>query len=310
MKKTFRLFVLFAVLFAVVCFASCTKNDSGYTRQLSPVDYSLSDAKFVIGVDKSNKNLLDDVNDFIGEIKKREDGINDSILDTVINNYFGDGTPSAVTSEGFTENTDDVFVVAASPDYAPYEYKEGDAFYGIDMELAALLAEKLSQKLVILEAPFDELYTLVADGKADVVISAAIEDPAQKKIVNFSDSYYTASQIVLIKTDDNTFNGCAAPEEVIAVINARGKDFSVGIQKNTAAEILFNGNNSYFTAENGQGLSNTEMNCEAFDSAKDAVQKLLDGSISCIVTDESVADYLVNLYTLYPSAETTVEKGE
>lgn len=128
MKKTFRLFVLFAVLFAVVCFASCTENDSGYTRQLSPVDYSLSDAKFVIGVDKSNKNLLDDVNDFIGEIKKREDGINDSILDTVINNYFGDGTPSAVTSEGFTENTDDVFVVAASPDYAPYEYKEGDAF--------------------------------------------------------------------------------------------------------------------------------------------------------------------------------------
>lgn len=309
MKRFFRPLALIAVLLTVACLASCAESSEAFTQKISPVDYSLSDAKFVMCVGKANKDLLDDANDFIGDIKRREDGVKDSILDTVINKYFGDGKPEAVVSEAFTENTDEVLVVATAPDFAPYEYKEGNSYYGIDMELASLLAEKLSMKLVIREAAYDDLFALVESGEADIVISAAIDDPANKKIVNVTDAYYTASQILLVRTGDETFKGCSAPEEVLAVINAAGKDLSVGVQKNTTAESFFNGKGS-FTAEDGRGLTNTELACVPFDSAKAAADDLLADGIGVLITDESVADYLVNINTSYPSADTTAEKGE
>ena len=39
--------------------------------------------------------------------------------------------------------------------FEPFEYTKGDSYYGIDMEIAALLAEELGKELVIQNMDFD-----------------------------------------------------------------------------------------------------------------------------------------------------------
>ena len=45
--------------------------------------------------------------------------------------------------------TKDQLVVATNAQFEPFEYKKGDNFYGIDMEIAKLFADYLGKELVI-----------------------------------------------------------------------------------------------------------------------------------------------------------------
>ena len=75
----------------------------------------------------------------------------------ICNKYFGDGTPQGVLSAELGAS-DNQLVVATNAEFAPFEYKEGEAYYGIDMEIAALLAEKLGNS-----EKAEELIALIKD---------------------------------------------------------------------------------------------------------------------------------------------------
>src|SRR5699024_210132 len=92
--------------------------------------------------------LLEQANAFIAKVL--EDGTFDEICDK----YFGDGEPEAVQSAEL-DTSKDQLVVATNAAFEPFEYTQGDNYYGIDMELAALFAEELGQELVIQNMDFD-----------------------------------------------------------------------------------------------------------------------------------------------------------
>ena len=79
---------------------------------------------------------------FIKEIKEN------GKFDEICNKYFADGEPTAVTSAKL-DTSKDQLVVANNASFEPFEYMKGDKYYGIDMEIAAALAEKLGKELVI-----------------------------------------------------------------------------------------------------------------------------------------------------------------
>lgn len=49
----------------------------------------------------------------------------------------------------------DQLLVATNAAFEPFEYKDGDSYYGVDMEIAKLLADKLGKELVIQNMDFD-----------------------------------------------------------------------------------------------------------------------------------------------------------
>ena len=82
--------------------------------------------------------------------------------------------------------------------FEPFEYTKGDKYVGIDMELAALLAEKLGKELVIQNMDFDAVCLSVGQHKCDIAIAGLTVNDERKQYVTFSDTYYQASQRLIV----------------------------------------------------------------------------------------------------------------
>ncbi len=121
-------------------------GSSAVTAKVIEID--LTDEEYAFGVDKSQPELLEQVNAFVGKIK------GDGTLEEICDKYFGDGEPQAVESAELDDSKDQL-VVATNAAFEPFEYTKGDSYYGIDMEIASLLAEELDKELVIQNMDFD-----------------------------------------------------------------------------------------------------------------------------------------------------------
>ena len=59
---------------------------------------------------------------------------------------------------------EDTLVMATNAAFPPYEYKDGDAFAGIDVEIAQAIAEKLGKKREIADVEFGSIIGGVQEG--------------------------------------------------------------------------------------------------------------------------------------------------
>ena len=151
------------------------------------IDIDLTSEEYAFGVDKTQPELLEQVNTFINKIKE------DGTLDEICEKYFGGGDPTPVESAALDESKDQL-VVATNAAFEPFEYMEGDSYVGIDMEIAALLAEELGQELVIQNMDFDAVCLSVSQQKCDIAMAGLTVSEAREEFVTFSESYYQASQ--------------------------------------------------------------------------------------------------------------------
>lgn len=99
-------------------------------------------------------------------------------------------------------------VVGASVGFPPYEFyytnpETGKEEYaGFDMSLAKGIAEELGVELVISDQSFAGLITALRAGEIDMIISGMAIKPEREEVVDFSISYYTGSQIMLVRAED------------------------------------------------------------------------------------------------------------
>src|SRR5690606_5048800 len=147
----------------------------------------------------------------------------DGTFDEILEKYFGDGTPEQVISAEL-DPTKDQLVVATNAGFEPFEYMEGDKYLGIDMEIAALLAEHLGKELVISNMDVDAVCLSVGQGKADIAMAGLTIKEDRKEYVMFSDKYYDAAQMLIVKESDNTFDDCKTAEDVEKILNSKNKD--------------------------------------------------------------------------------------
>ncbi len=112
------------------------------------IDIDLTEEEYAFGVDKTQPELLEQVNAFVGKIKE------DGTLEEICDKYFGDGEPAAVESAEL-DTSKDQLVVATNAAFEPFEYTKGESYYGIDMEIASMLAEELNKELVIQNMDFE-----------------------------------------------------------------------------------------------------------------------------------------------------------
>ena len=99
-----------------------------------------------------------------------------------------------------------ILVVALNPEFAPFEFKtlvDGkDTIVGADVEIAKAIAEELGVDVKFSSMSFNNVLASLQSGKADIAISGISATEERKKAYDFSDAYYEAENVVIIKKSD------------------------------------------------------------------------------------------------------------
>lgn len=162
---------------------------------LKILDEPFAEEQYAICVAKENDELKDNINKALAELKK------EGVVDQIINNFIGDdtkGTCPYETPEG-TDTSKGELHMATNAAFEPYEYDEGGKVVGIDAMLAQAICDKLGYSLVIDDMDFDAIITAVQSGKADFGMAGITETDERKESINFTDSYTTAKQVIIVK---------------------------------------------------------------------------------------------------------------
>lgn len=239
------------------------------------IDIDLTDEQYAFGIDKDQPELLTAANDFIKEIK------DNGTFDEICNKYFGSGEPTAVESAKL-DTSKDQLVVATNASFEPFEYMKGDSYYGIDMEIAAALAEKLGKELVIQNMDFDAVCLSVGQHKSDVAMAGLTIKEDRKKYVDFSDSYYNAAQRLIVKGDDTEFSSCADKAAVEEILKTKDKSVTIGVQNGTTGQFYCEGDKDW-------GFEGFNVTTTGYKNGSLAVQDLINGNINYVIIDSAPA---------------------
>ena len=165
--------------------------------------------------------------------------------------------------------TEDTLTMGTNAAFPPYEMMdENNNIIGIDAEIAAAVAEKLGMKLEIKDMAFESLITAVSTGNVDVVLAGMTVTPERMEAVNFSDSYATGIQVVIV-TEDSA---------IASIDDLAGK--KIGVQTGTTGDI-------YCSGDYGDDA------VARYDNGALAVAALKNGQVDCVVIDNEPAKAFV-----------------
>ena len=199
-----------------------------------------------------------------------------------------DASSSAAKTEKLQQIKDaGVLKVGTSAEYSPYEFHKvvdgEDKIVGFDDFLVQEIAKDMGVKVEYEDMDFDGLLGALQADKVDIVLAGMTPDEKRKKSVDFSDIYYTNSNVCIVaKGKEDTIK---KSEDL--------KDLKVGVQKGTTQA-------DYVT--NTLGISDTTQ----LKKIPDLMLELQNGKIDVIVTGKAVAEINVKKYDNIAIGNTTV----
>ena len=112
-----------------------------------------------------------------------------------------EGAEPYTSPEGITYNG--TLTMATNAEFPPYEYHDSssgeDKIVGLDVDFARAICDKLGMELEITDIAFDSIIPAVQSGKADFGAAGMTVTPDREENVNFTDSYCTGIQVVIVK---------------------------------------------------------------------------------------------------------------
>ena len=176
---------------------------------------------------------------------------------------------TAETAADFTTVEDGKLHMATNATFPPYESIADDGtFEGIDVDIAGKIAEKLGLELVVDDMEFGSIITSVQTGKEDIALAGLTVTDERKQNVDFTDSYATGVQVVIVPEDS----------DIKSIDDLQGK--LIGCQESTTGY-------AYCSDDYGEDM------VTAFPSGTNAVQALLTGKIDAVVIDKQPAEAYV-----------------
>ena len=177
------------------------------------IDIALSTEFYAIAMDKAQPKLNADINAILDDKA--------DVIQTIIDKYMAGDKDNYVGVDKGTKDSskaDKQLVVATNAEFPPWEYVDGDKYYGIDMEIAKLLADELDLELVIDDMAFESVVSSVGVNGVDIAMSGITITNERKEIVNFSTSYYTESIVLLCKEDCNEFASAGTVVDILSIL--------------------------------------------------------------------------------------------
>ena len=181
------------------------------------------------------------------------------------------GSATSAQQGSFTTVEPGKLHMSTNAAFPPYEMltASGD-FEGIDVEVAAAIADKLGLELVVDDMGFDAALTAVQTGKSDIAMAGITVRPDRAEVMDFSDSYATGIQVVIVQEGSPI-------ETVDDLANAQ----MIGCQEATTGYIYCSD-----TPENG-GYG--EDHVTAYETGAVAVMALVNGQVDAVVIDNEPA---------------------
>lgn len=179
------------------------------------------------------------------------------------------GSTAEAAATEFTTVEEGKLHMATNATFPPYEMVADDGtFEGIDVDIAGKIAEKLGLELVVDDMDFGSIITSVQTGKEDIALAGLTVTDERKQNVDFTDSYATGVQVVIVPEDS----------DIKTIDDLQGK--LIGCQESTTGY-------AYCTDDYGEDM------VTAFPSGANAVQALLTGKIDAVVIDKQPAEAYV-----------------
>lgn len=176
------------------------------------IDFNLTEETYAFGVDKAQSELLNSINEIL---ETKQDAIK-----AIIDKYAtGEGIVAIESAKKDLDKADKQLVIATNAAFAPFEYKEGNKFAGIDIEIMKLVADELGLELVIEDMEFDSVVTSVGKNGIDVAAAGLSVNEDRAKSVNFTNSYYDAAQVLVVLDTCTDFDACKSADDVIAKLS-------------------------------------------------------------------------------------------
>ena len=157
-------------------------------------------------------------------------------------------------------------VIATSPDFPPFESLEGNEVVGIEVDIMELICDKLGVEAEFVQMDFDSVLIGIQAAKYDCAMSGITVTPAREKNMLFTDPYYNAAQVIVVKEDS----------AIAAKADLTGK--VVSVQTGTTAE---------------SGCQDEGIEVQAFTANADAKAALTTGKVDAWVVDNLTAIQMV-----------------
>ena len=183
---------------------------------LKIIEIALSSENYGIGIDKAQADLKTKIDNILVEKEAEINAIKEKYMNGEEAKYVG---VTSATKDG--AKADKQLVVATNAEFAPWEYKEGNKFYGIDMEIAQLIATELGLELVIDDMEFDAVVGAVGKQNVDIAMSGITITTERLGVINFSTPYYTESIVCVVKADNTELDSAGTVVDMLNVICAK-----------------------------------------------------------------------------------------
>jgi glutamine transport system substrate-binding protein len=95
-------------------------------------------------------------------------------------------------------------VVGTSTDSKPFDFVENGKYVGFDQDLLSEIAKEAGFKYTVNPMDFGALIPALQTSNIDIAIASIFMTDARKKVVDFSDVYYTSALGVLVAADNTT----------------------------------------------------------------------------------------------------------
>ncbi len=181
-----------------------------------------------------------------------------------------------ITKEPGGEKT--VFKVGTEATFPPFETTDdNENIVGFDIDLIKAIAADNDWELEVVHLPFDSLIESLQTDKLDIVIAAMTIDDERSGKVLFSEPYFDASQVMVIREDEERNFGL---EDIV------DQDLLVAVQMGTTGSYE---GEAIFGAEDHPNLKQYRRVNEAF-------MDLKNGRVDLVIIDEPVAkNYIAHL---------------
>lgn len=164
--------------------------------------------------------------------------------------------------------TQGTLIMGTNAEFPPFEYKEGDAVGGVDAALMEKVAEKLDLKLEIKDMAFESLPEALSGKNIDVIAAGFTIDPDREEKMDFTDSYYTAKQTVLLRADS----------PYTSIEEMKGRGLKIGAQTGTTGMTT------------AAPELTEEANIIGYNNGSLAVEALLNGNVDAVIIDNNPAN--------------------
>ena len=174
-----------------------------------------------------------------------------------------DGGTNTGSSDSLNLVQEGTLVMGTNAEFPPFEFKEGDGFAGIDVELMEAIAKKLGLELQVEDMAFESLTQ--SFGQIDVIAAGFTIDPDREQTCDFTDPYFNASQTVIV-----------VPDSSIATLeDLDGK--KIGVQSGT-------------TGKDAAQEVTDASNVTEYNNGSLAVEALVSGKIDAVIIDKNPAN--------------------